>query len=52
MKFKAMIFDLDGTLLNSLEDLADATTSNQTTTKSLRHRSPPLNHELLGFIVS
>jgi len=25
MKFKAVIFDLDGTLLNSLEDLADAT---------------------------
>jgi len=27
MKFKAVIFDLDGTLLNSLEDLADATNS-------------------------
>ncbi len=25
MKFKAVIFDLDGTLLNSLQDLADAT---------------------------
>jgi phosphoglycolate phosphatase len=25
MKYKAIIFDLDGTLLNSLEDIADAT---------------------------
>jgi phosphoglycolate phosphatase len=24
MKFKAVIFDLDGTLINSLEDIADS----------------------------
>jgi phosphoglycolate phosphatase len=27
MKFKGLIFDLDGTLVNSLEDSADSTNS-------------------------
>ena len=39
MKFKAVIFDLDGTLLNTLEDLADAT---NIVLRSLGHREHDL----------
>jgi phosphoglycolate phosphatase len=43
MKFKAVIFDLDGTLINSLEDIAD---SMNTVLKTTTH-----NYEVYNYFI-
>jgi phosphoglycolate phosphatase len=44
MKFKAVIFDLDGTLINSLEDIADSMNTVLKTNKYPTHNYEAYNY--------